>query len=281
MRITNYILLLLCLTSFTACEKIIDVDLNAANPNYVIEADLNDLSDQQVIKVSQTVNFNSPEPYKAVDDAVVVVTDVNGVRHDFQSVGQGRYIRNNFKPMQDGKYALSVKIGDQEFKAATVRVPYVEVDSIGLMREEFFKEEYYVVTFTFQDPPNEDNYFKYSYSVNDGPFKFANVFSDKFNNGLVVKHEITERDKDLKFALGDAVKIKRECIAKDVYTFWNDLQSINPGSAAPANPTSNISNGALGYFSVSSAKMYDVLIEDGNVTDNDYKVMKQNSSFKK
>jgi len=34
--------------------------------------------------------------------------------------------------------------------------------------------------------------------------------------------------------------------------------STNPGSASPGNPTSNISNGALGYFSVSSARDYTV-----------------------
>jgi len=50
-------------------------------------------------------------------------------------------------------------------------------------------------------------------------------------------------------------------IDKDVFKYWNELQSINPGSAAPANPTSNISNGALGYFSVSSARTYNFFIK--------------------
>ena len=37
-----------------------------------------------------------------------------------------------------------------------------------------------------------------------------------------------------------------------MYDFWNAVQATNPGTAAPANPPSNISNGALGYFSAYS-----------------------------
>lgn len=274
MKILSYILIAISICTLTSCEKIIDVDLNTSNPHYVIEADLNDVSNKQVIKVSQTVPFNSAQPYKPVDDAIVVVTDVFGNERIFKSNGNGSYIHDNFRPSQNGTYSLAVKIGEQEFNSSTVRVPYVEVDSIGLMQEEFFKEFYYVVTFQFQDPPNEANYYKYSFSVNNGPFKFANVYSDKFNNGLTLKHEITERDKDLKFVLGDSVSIRRECIAQDVYTFWNELQSINPGSAAPANPKSNISNGALGYFSVSSAKIYSVIIDEEDITVDNQSVLK-------
>ncbi len=168
----------------------------------------------------------------------------------------------NFRPIANGNYSLKVNVDGKEFLSTTQRNPYVEVDSIGIMQEEVFNENYFVITFKFDDPKDVSNYYKYSFSVNGGPFKFASVFSDKFNNGLFVTHEITERDDDSKFKVGDSIEIIRECINKDVYDFWNELQSINPGSAAPGNPKSNISNGALGYFSVSSAKLYKVVIND-------------------
>jgi len=174
------------------------------------------------------------------------------------------YRNLTFKPITNGTYSLLVSIDDKEFTSSSRRVPYVDVDTIGVKKETIFKEEYYSITFKFTDPKDTDNYYKYSYSVNGKPFKFAAVFSDKFNNGLVVTHEITERNKDNKFQVGDAIVIRRECIDKAVYNFWNEYQSINPGSAAPANPTSNITNGALGYFSVSSAKLYTITINEIN-----------------
>lgn len=261
MKILNFLFLILAVTSLTGCEEVIDLDLNSSDPKFVIEADLNDLSNEQIIRVSQTVNVDEPYSSKAVNDAIVHVTDVQGKQHNFTSIGDGIYRSTNFRPAANGKYSLRVNIGDEEFLSTTTRVPYVNVDSLGIMEEEIFNEYYFVLTFKFFDPKNVDNYYKYSYSVNGGPFKFGNVFSDKFNNGLYVTHEITDRDEDTKFVVGDSIIVRRECIAKDVYDFWSELKSINPGTAAPANPKSNISNGSLGYFSVSSAKLYAVKIE--------------------
>lgn len=256
------LVLVVCSVVFYSCEKVIDLNLNTADPKYVIEADLNNLSETQVIKISQTVNFDEPFPSSPIEDAIVVVTDVDGTIHSFTSVGNGVYQATNFKPEKNGSYSLRVNIGSEVFESTTNRVPYVQVDSIGIIKENVFNEDIYSVTLKFVDPPNVPNYYKYNYSVNGQPYVFAGVFSDKFNDGRVVTHEITERDEKKKFVVGDTIDIRRECINKDVYTFWSELQSINPGSAAPANPTSNISNGALGYFSVSSAKIYGVRIKE-------------------
>lgn len=252
----------LIICAFCSCEEVIDLDLNTANPKYVIEADLNDLSSSQSIRISQTVNFDEPYPSKPVAGGNIVVKDVSGKTHNFNYNGDGIYRNLTFKPLMNGVYSLNVTIDGQEYRSSTRRVPYVDIDSLGIKKEKILNDYYYSITFKFKDPKDTDNYYKYSYSNNGKPFKFAAVFSDKFNNGLVVTHEITERDKNNKFEVGDSIVVRRECINKDVYNFWNELQSINPGSAAPANPTSNISNGALGYFSVSSAKLYTIVITE-------------------
>lgn len=262
MKALNYIIVLLSIGILTSCEEVIDINLNSTDPKYVIEANLNDISDTQTIRISRTVNFDEPRPSDPVDDALIVVTDVAGRRHIFNAIGNGLYRATNFRTLANGNYSLRVNIGDQEFLSTTTRVPYVEVDSIGIMKDEIFNETYYSITFKFLDPVNTANYYKYSYSVDGKPFKFLTVYSDKYTDGLLVTHEITERDENNKFAIGDSVTILRECINVDVYNFWHDLQVINPGSAAPANPKSNISNGALGYFSVSSAQLYTVVISD-------------------
>lgn len=264
MKVFNYTAILLSLFLLSSCEEVIDINLNSTNPKYVIEADLNDISTTQTIRISKTVNFSEPIPSEPVNNAQIIVTDVSGKIHVFNATGNGVYASSNFKPTANGSYSLKVNIEGQEFLSTTTRVPYVEVDSLGITKDEIFNETYYSITFKFLDPINMANYYKYSYSVNDQPFKFSAVFSDKFNNGLLVTHEITERNEDSKFVVGDEVNILRECINVDVYNFWSDLQSINPGSAAPANPKSNISNGALGYFSVSSAKLYKVTISDSS-----------------
>src|SRR5690606_37758278 len=108
---------------------------------------------------------------------------------------------------------------------------------------------------------NQPNYYRYTVSLNGAPYVFSSVFSDKFNDGKQVTHQIGAPD-DAELKAGDEMKIRRATIYKDVHRYWSEYQATYPGSAAPGNPTSNISNGALGYFSVSNAREYTVTVED-------------------
>jgi hypothetical protein len=45
------------------------------------------------------------------------------------------------------------------------------------------------------------------------------------------------------------------------FTTFRDMANTNPGSPAPANPISNFSNGALGYFSAWSFEEKEIIIE--------------------
>lgn len=252
MRYLYSIICIFCL-GLTSCEELIDVNLNEVDPRYVIEADLNDLTSDQVIYVSQTVAFDEPVRNKAVNDATVVVTDDKGAVFNFSNEGNGAY-HANFKPKASTRYNLKVTIGQEVFESSSYMNSYIDVDSLGVVEDVVFTDTVYSLTQKFWDPKDEPNYYKYNMSVNGGDVVFSRVFSDKFNDGLFVTHQISDRNNDL--FIGDTVVVYRQIIDKQVYTYWNELQSINPGSAAPGNPTSNITNGALGYFSVSSAKKY-------------------------
>lgn len=241
-----------------SCEDLIDVNLNSANPKIVVEADLNDLSAKQVIWISRTVDFDSPVPSEPISGAVVSVTDSKGRLFSFVDKGDGQYVKEGFKPEIGLTYNLTVSIQGEEFRSSTKMNPFVSVDSLAVKEETIFNEPYYFVVLKFEDPKDVPNYYKYDISVNGGGFKFANAYNDKFNDGLYVSHQVADRDNSLE--VGDSVIVRRQCVAKEVYTYWNQIQMLNPGSAAPANPTSNLSNGALGYFSVSSAKEYGVKI---------------------
>lgn len=240
----------------TSCEELIHLDLNAADPRYVIEGDLTDLSNAQIIKVSQTVAFDEARRYNPVENASVVVTDDRGRIYTFQHIGDGRY-RATFRPREKGTYNLLVTIEGEEFRASSYVNPYIDVDSLGVVEDVIFSDTLYSVTLKFYDPQDEPNYYKYNISVNGEEFKFSRVYSDKFNDGLYVTHQLS--DEDIRW--GDSVVVRRQIVDKPVFTYWNEVQSTNPGSAAPANPTSNISNGALGYFSVSLAKRYGFRVE--------------------
>ncbi len=245
---------------FTACEEKIEIDLNAVNPKVVIEAHLKNTNRLQEIFVTRTVNFDERKPFEAIEDANVVVRTNNGRVYSFISAGNGRYIHNNMTLNEQNTYTLEVSVENEVYTATSNMPSFVEIDSLGITKENIFNETYYFVNLKFHDIANVPNYYLYTMSVNDQPFKFNAVFSDKFNDGLNVTHQLGGND--LTLISGDQIKIRRHLIAKDVHKYWSDYQSTNPGSASPGNPTSNISNGALGYFSVSNVKEYSVEIQD-------------------
>ena len=260
MKKLTYLLILCLPIIFQSCEELIDIDLNESDPKYVIEAELSDILVTQEIRIAQTVAFNAAVKDTPVDEADVSVRDDEGNSYIFRSEGNGFY-RNGqltLKPLH--VYSLRVQIGEEVFESQSTMPSYVPVDSLSVVQETNFGDTTYAARLKFQDPKDSPNYYKYKISVNGSPFRFNAVFIDKFNDGLWVSHEIQDREND--FLIGDHIQVRRACVDKDVHRYWNEVQMTNPGSAAPGNPTSNISNGALGYFSVSSAQDYSFTIAE-------------------
>lgn len=253
--------LLLCLPFvFQSCEELIDVDLNASAPKYVIEAELSNSSNIQEIRIAQTVAFNAPTKDQPINDAQVLVSDDQGSLYVFRSQGDGYYRNTDVNLNPTRVYSLTVKIGDELFESSSTMPAYVPVDSLSLVKETSFGDTTYAARLKFRDPKDVPNYYKYKISVNGSPFKFIAAFSDKFNDGLWVSHDIQDRDND--FVIGDYIVVRRLCIDKAAHRYWNEVQMTNPGTAAPGNPTSNISNGALGYFAVGSAEEYAIQVSE-------------------
>lgn len=248
------IILALLTVLFSACEKVIDLDLENSKASIVIEGNLNDLNVDQLIRVTKTVAFGTDRKSDPISDASVVVRSSANEEITFVYERDGYYRAQNFQVRPGIKYSLEI-VAEGEYYRSSVTMPsYVAIDSLGISKEKIFTEERYYPTFKFYDPAQVINYYLYEIAVNNSPMRFASTYNDKFNDGKYITHEISDRTLDLE--LDDEVRVIRYCVDASVYKFWNEFQSANPGGAAPGNPSSNISNGALGYFSVASAVMY-------------------------
>lgn len=265
MKATFYLYIVAFFAVFTSCEEVIDIDLNDADPRVVIEAQLSDLATEQRIRVSKTAAFTESIGSRPVADAEVSVTDNRGRVYTFTYEDNGYYINRNFRPVAHRSYDLLVNVEGEVFEANCLMPPFVEVDSVGVLEETLFGDPYYFATFKFQDPAGLANYYKYDVSINGAGFRFASALNDKFNDGLYVTHQISDLDTDM--LPGDSIVVRRYCIDRRVFDYWNEFQSTNPGTAAPGNPTSNISNNALGYFSVASVKEFGLRIPEEVITE--------------
>jgi hypothetical protein len=63
---------------------------------------------------------------------------------------------------------------------------------------------------------------------------------------------------------GDTLEVKMYCVDKNIYNYFFSLGQITGNnsfnSASPANPNSNLSNGALGYFSAHTVARQKLLV---------------------
>jgi hypothetical protein len=116
-----------------------------------------------------------------------------------------------------------------------------------------------------RDPVETENYYRIKYSVNGEPVDDhgdLTIYSDKLFNGKL----IGLNQGNFVFSENDTLTIEVQSIDKAAYDYFTTLKSISGfeslESASPANPTSNFSNGALGYFSAYSYDYKKITVRD-------------------
>ena len=64
-----------------------------------------------------------------------------------------------------------------------------------------------------------------------------------------------------KLETGDEIIVWMESIDKGVYEYFRTAGRDGGQSSSPSNPTSNISNGALGYFNACSVRIKSIIVQ--------------------
>ena len=230
----------------TSCEDVIDINLNDADPQLVIIGTVSNRTYEQQVTISRTVAFDVAQPFDPVSGATVSVVDGTGQVFHYVEQSPGIYV-GNFRGLENARYELSVQVDDQVFTATSTMPQLITADSIGTVIRTLFGEEQRFIGVRYADPIGVRNYYRYLWQVNGGSVAALHVSQDKFNDGKYVSEDLGDFDTEL--VSGDSVTIWMQCIDSATYDFWNAVQSINPGTAAPANPPSVFGEGALGHFS--------------------------------
>ncbi|MCZ4245316.1 DUF4249 domain-containing protein [Pedobacter punctiformis] len=254
MKTLTLYLATLCLC-FTACKKIISIDTDNAAAQMVIEANITDqLADQQ-IKITKSVGYSDQSVYPKVSGASVTVTDSKGVSYLFTEKSPGLYV-NRMKGVPGLTYNLQVNAENKNYTATAVMPKTVKLDSVGVVSNTFFGKELKTAAAYLADPSSEANYYHFYLYVNGLLSKRIYVNDDRLTNGNKLRLQLyyeENDDDDEGLKTGDKVSVEMECIDANVFKYWYALsqqsgRGPNQGTT-PSNPTSNISNNALGYFS--------------------------------
>lgn len=250
------------LTLLASCQKVIDVDLNSASPKYVIEGEVHNLSEPCRIRVTKTKNFSENNDFEGVTNAFVLVSDNTGTMDTLHYTNNGFYESPSLTGVPGRTYYMSVKIGDETFTATSQMPQPVNFDTLFTVDFTGFIDTVKLLNVLYMDPGGVKNYYRYVLTLNGEQIENIYIGDDDLNNGLPVVRNIYYGRADNQFLAGDSVTLEMQCIDKAVHHYFFTLdQTISQSSAAPTNPVSNISGGALGYFSAHTKQRRSIVIQ--------------------
>lgn len=262
-----FIYLALIVIGFSACKKIIDIDVDNAEPQIVIEGKITNRTIDQQILISKTVGYDEKGIYPKVSGAVVTVTDSRGNTFAFTERSPGVYTRR-MRGVSGVTYNLDITAEGKNYKASSTMPAFVPVDSIGVITNSFFGNERKTAAAFLKDPADQKNYYHFNLYVNNIFSKRIYVNDDRLTNGNNLRIQLyneSDDDDDNGLKSGDSISIEAECIDANIFNYWYALSSQagrgpNQGTT-PSNPTSNISNNALGYFSAHTYQKLDATVK--------------------
>lgn len=239
---------------FISCEKVIDVDINEENKQVVIEAPLFEGTNDFKVTVNKTSSYFNGSAGDAVVDALVTLYDENDTPFNVPHNVNGEYILTGYTALASKSYRLDVQLEGEIYSASSFLPPAVNMDTVEY---EFvpatpFSDSGYAVASYYMDPANEDNYYRVLLTLNgefmNDPFDLI-LIDDRYSDGLELEIPFFFRQ----FELGDTLDVELRSMDQGPYEYFQTLADIigsgeGPQPAAPTNPNSNISNGALGYF---------------------------------
>lgn len=281
--------------AFSSCEDVVQVKLDEGSKLYVIDAFINDLRGDQVVRITNNSSYFSNTDPSGVSGANVVLVDLTDNRqYNFAYTNGGNYVYplgNTDTIAKPGhEYRLMVQIESNLYLATTTQKRRASIDSISVLQDDG--------SFGFGPPANttDTTFFCVLYAKDKADavpdyywiktYRNDTLFSSSSDINLNIDGtggEITTASVDSleftppstllgfkKYRRNDRCRVEIHSIMKDTYNFFVQAQSqINNGglfATTPENVKTNLSGPkgqtkAVGWFSISSVATKTVLVK--------------------
>ena len=253
-RFISKLCLLLILISFTAIcrQQVIDVNLNDPDPQIVIEGNIYNTPCPYYIQISKTVNYSANNQFPSVNGARVIIQDLTALITDtLREIQEGLYATQKITGVAGRNYQLRVETGGKIINAASKMPAAAQLDSVSFEKiiRPGAKTDWYAVI-NYQDLAGVSNYYLFTLFVNGRRINNTFVYDDRFSDGRYVSR--TLRTDSAYINPGDSVRVVMQHMGKEGFDYYSSFSQVTGNGAlqtiSPANPNSNLSGGALGYF---------------------------------
>ncbi len=271
-NILGYLVISYCFL-LLSCTKIVDVDLETAEPKLVIDASIDwvkgTTGNVQIIKLSTTTGYYSAT-FPTVSGADIVITNSAGSVFNFiEDPETGDYGCSNFHPVIGETYTLKVVLNGEVYTATEtcIGIPDIE-DNIAQNNAGGFGGDEVEIAYYYQDNGNEENYYLHRILSPVSAFPDYKAQDDKNSQGNLLQEYFS--DKDLK--AGDTINIRLYGISRRYYDYFRKLLAASgagngPFQTIPGSVRGNIINQthfekfAYGYFRLSEVDVMDYTIQ--------------------
>lgn len=255
----NALLILLVITS--GCVDVIDLDLDDSAEMVVIDGRIPQDRLAEV-KITTSIPVKTINEFPPIADAAVDITDVTTGETEVLIQSFPRIYRTTMLSGTPGHtYQMTVKIGDDVFFATSQMPHLVKIDDLTAEpAQRFGSDETYRLIASYNDPEAPGNNYRYVVYQNGIQSQWIFVRNDSFTNGNHVDQSIF--NPEIKITAGDQVRVEMQCVDKAVFDYFNGLMLLNTDRGiSPTNPPTNISGGALGYFSAYTSSELSISID--------------------
>lgn len=275
--IYQFIFATLLLTAL-ACEETVRLDTEFTEPQVVIEGLITN-TDLNYVRLSRSRDFYSSGTAEGILNAQVTVNDNMGNErryvHNPDNVPgwEGVYLPEvAYLPSVGTTYTMVATVDGVTYTAQEMMEPVTSIDSltvsIDVEEQEDPEDEgrFYEVLFYAQEPQDRVDHYLFKFYRNGELIK---DFEEDiyFAEDEFIGEEIDDLPIAGYYALDDTVMVEMYSITREAFIYYNDLFNLinNDGgmfTPPPANPRSNVSNGALGYFQVSALDTASIIVTE-------------------
>jgi hypothetical protein len=249
-----------------SCKKVINVDIHNSAPQIVIVGEVTNGPGPYQVTITQTVNFNDSNNFPPVSGASVLITNENGLRDSLTESSPGLYLTHSYWQGSPGLlYTLSVTASGNTYTAQSTMPQPVPLDSVGFFFDNNRGGGNSIIEAIpyFQDPAGIHNYYRFTETVNGYPLNKIFIFDDRFSDGRYIHEPLFDDSTHSHLQPKDSLDLSMYCIDSATYGYFNTLLQVSGSgfqSVTPANPNTNFSGGALGYFSAHTTETKSAIV---------------------
>ncbi|MCK5471463.1 MAG: DUF4249 domain-containing protein [Cyclobacteriaceae bacterium] len=244
-----------------ACEEPTNWDLNTQPTDLiVVEAQITNELKNHVVRLSRTVTGLNEKPDPVSGATVVVGTEGALALFAEFPVGSGMYYSDSVQAVVNKAYHLFINIDGKEYTASTQMVPVTPLKPLDyrLANEE---KELYEINFQDSNNPSKKEYWiswGHLPEFQDQPLTETLARTYHYTLESIDVNQLFKPDKErILFPAGSFVLRRKYSMSEDQQAFYRTFLSETEWRGSvfdvqKGNVITNLSEGAIGYFAVST-----------------------------